>query len=69
MTYPATAKNNDLSVQVDLYADGVFDDAGEDVATVKPESSAWINSDSLAETSFHWWDACPLGPDAIKQTK
>jgi hypothetical protein len=56
MTYPATAKMDELLVQVDLYAGGVFYDAGEDVAIVKAEGSAWIDSATLAETSFHWQD-------------
>jgi hypothetical protein len=37
-----------------LYAEGVFDDPGPEVAVVKPEGSAWIDSGTLAETSFDW---------------
>jgi hypothetical protein len=43
----------DKPVQVDLYTDGVFE---EPAAFVKPEGSAWIDSDTLAETSFRWQD-------------
>lgn len=64
----------DNLVQVDLYADGVFDDpcpevavvqpefavVTPEVAIVKPEGSAWIDSETLAETSFHWQDLVPM---------
>jgi hypothetical protein len=42
----------DDSVQVDLYADGVFDDPSPEAAVVKVEYSAWIDPDSRKETSF-----------------
>ena len=42
-------KMDELLVQVDLYADGVFDGPDPEVATVKPEGSAWICSDTLAD--------------------
>lgn len=43
-------------VQVDLFADGVFDRFDTDVALVKTEGSAWIDSSSQSETSFRWQD-------------
>ncbi len=30
-----------------------------DLIVVKPESAAWINADTLEETSFHWQDLVP----------
>jgi hypothetical protein len=50
-----------------LNADGeFFVTVKEDVALVKPEGSAWIDSDTLAETSFHWQDLeCPAGSNDV----
>jgi hypothetical protein len=39
-------------VQVDLFTEGVFDPS--DVATVKPDGSAWIDRETGRETSFRW---------------
>jgi hypothetical protein len=44
----------DAPVQVDPYAGSVFDRPSPDSAILKPGNSAWIASDSLAETSFDW---------------
>jgi hypothetical protein len=46
----------DNMVQVDLYVDGVFHDSCPEAAMVKPEGSAWIDSNTLAETAFRWQD-------------
>jgi len=43
-------------VQVDLFADGIFDETGPDVARVMPDGSAWIDPKSGHETSFRWQD-------------
>jgi hypothetical protein len=48
------AKLTESMVQVDLFAEGVFD--ASDVAMVKPDPSAWIDWETGRETSFRWQD-------------
>ena len=51
--------SHETLVQVNLFADAVFDPS--DVATVKPDGSAWIDRETGRETSFHWQDvAMPI---------
>jgi hypothetical protein len=45
-----------------LNADGVFFGATQDCVVVKPEGSAWIDSETLTETSFRCRDMISAGP-------